>query len=70
MPAFRIAGGLLLFSISFEMMAGLIGGLAVVIVVSWLRLSIADRINRLLGIVLAALAVQFVIDGIRAAVRA
>ena len=70
MPAFRIAGGLLLFSISFEMMAGLIGGLAVVIVVSWLRLSIADRINRLLGIVLAALAVPFVIDGIRAAIRA
>jgi multiple antibiotic resistance protein len=133
LPAFRIAGGLLLFSIAFEMLFGLrkereskdaeqaveehmrniaafplaiplmagpgaitatvllagraqssptmlvalIAVLAVVIAVCWLVFVFAARIERLLGItgnvvlsrllglILAALAVQFVIDGIR-----
>jgi multiple antibiotic resistance protein len=136
LPAFRIAGGLLLFWISFEMLFGgrsqrkqsaastmmdddrlaniaafplaipllagpgaitavlllagqsagrplhlaaLIAVIALVIALSYLCLRAADRvdrllgtlgnavISRLLGIILAALAVQFVIDGVRAA---
>lgn len=63
------------------MMATLIGVLAIVILVSWLFLLMAEKIDRmlgtlgnavvsrLLGIILAALAVQFVLDGIRAAMR-
>jgi multiple antibiotic resistance protein len=138
LPAFRIAGGLLLFWISFEMVFGgrsqrrgdqaqqaitkdhmkqiaafplaiplmagpgaitavillagqangrpvwlavLVGVLAVVIGISLLVYLAAERIDKLLGttgnvvlsrvlgIILAALAVQFVIDGIRAAIR-
>jgi multiple antibiotic resistance protein len=138
LPAFRIAGGLLVFWIAFEMvfglranrknevareaidkehivnvaafpmaipllagpgaitatlllagqaegrpalMATLVGVLAVVILISWICLQAAERVDRmlgtlgnvvvsrLLGIILAALAVQFVIDGIRAAMR-
>jgi len=139
LPAFRIAGGLLVFWIAFEMvfglranrknevardaidkehivnvaafpmaitllagpgaitatlllagqaegrpalMATLVAVLAVVILISWICLQAAERVDRmlgtlgnvvvsrLLGIILAALAVQFVIDGIRAAIRA
>jgi multiple antibiotic resistance protein len=138
LPAFRIAGGLLVFWIAFEMvfglrasrksetakeaidkehivnvaafpmaipllagpgaitatlllagqaagstvmMATLIGVLAAVVFVAWICLSMAEGMNkllgtlgnavvsRLLGIILAALAVQFVIDGIRAVLR-
>jgi multiple antibiotic resistance protein len=138
LPAFRIAGGLLVFWIAFEMvfglranrknevareaidkehivnvaafpmaipllagpgaitatlllsgqaegrpalMATLVGVLAVVILISWICLQAAERVDRmlgtlgnvvvsrLLGIILAALAVQFVIDGVRAAMR-
>jgi multiple antibiotic resistance protein len=139
LPAFRIAGGLLVFWIAFEMvfglrasrknevareaidkehivnvaafpmaipllagpgaitatlllagqaegrpvlMATLVAVLAVVILISWICLQAAERVDkmlgtlgnvvvsRLLGIILAALAVQFVIDGIRATMRA
>lgn len=139
LPAFRIAGGLLVFWIAFEMvfalrasrknevareaidkehivnvaafpmaipllagpgaitatlllagqaegrpalMAALVAVLAVVILISWVCLQAAERVDRmlgtlgnvvvsrLLGIILAALAVQFVIDGIRATLRA
>lgn len=139
LPAFRIAGGLLVFWIAFEMvfglranrknevardaidkehivnvaafplaipllagpgaitatlllagqaegrpalMATLVGVLALVILISWACLQAAERVDRmlgtlgnvvvsrLLGIILAALAVQFVIDGIRAVLRA
>jgi len=139
LPAFRIAGGLLVFWIAFEMvfglranrknevardaidkehivnvaafpmaipllagpgaitatlllagqaegrpalMATLVAVLAVVILISWICLQAAERVDRmlgtlgnvvvsrLLGIILAALAVQFVIDGIRTAIRA
>ncbi len=138
LPAFRIAGGLLVFWIAFEMvfglranrknevardaidkehivnvaafpmaipllagpgaitatlllagqaegrpalMATLVAVLAVVILISWICLQAAESVDkmlgtlgnvvvsRLLGIILAALAVQFVIDGIRAALR-
>lgn len=139
LPAFRIAGGLLVFWIAFEMVFGLranrksevardavdkehiihvaafplaipllagpgaitatlllagqasgqpvlmgalIGVLGVVVAVAWACLRLAPQVDRLLGtlgnivvsrllgIILAALAVQFVIDGIKATMRA
>jgi multiple antibiotic resistance protein len=138
LPAFRIAGGLLLFWIAFEMvfglrntrkgatvkdaieidhirnvaafplaipllagpgaitatlllsgqtgadmiaLAALIGVIAVVMVISWACLAVAEKLDkllgvtgnavlsRLLGVILAALAVQFVADGIKAIAR-
>lgn len=138
LPAFRVAGGLLLFWIAFEMIfekrqqrheetaqraitkdqvrsvsvfplaipliagpgaisavillsgefsgpverGALIGIIAVILFLTWLALRLADRIDgllgetgrsvltRLLGVILSALAVQFVADGIRDLVAA
>jgi multiple antibiotic resistance protein len=61
LPAFRIAGGLLLFLLSLDM----------VFAPRVMRLfgeTGADVLSRVLGVLLAALAVQFVIDGLQASI--
>src|SRR5881296_1005594 len=92
-PAFRIAGGIVLFGVAFEMLRGersrtrltqqereetlfVFAGILASVLATYLLLHNADRIfrrigragtravGRVMGLLIAAIAVQFVIDGI------